>query len=169
MLLKHLVVSLLIQLKSNGMSKYYKMKDTAANLNINLDGYNNIILVLDGNQYQLDKDKIKEMCKKVLPTSFIEVESKYMQDRDLASLHHKYSDKLETLSKLLYLRDIYRNGWKPDWDTNDTKYIIYPVNERLIKTTNNISNRIFSFQSREIRDKFYINFKEMLEEVKDLI
>lgn len=150
------------------MSKYPKVTDTA-NLNINLDGYNNIILVLDGNQYQLDKDKIKEMCKKVLPTSFVEVESKYMQDRDLASLHHKYSDKLETLSKLLYLRDIYRNGWKPDWDTNDTKYIIYPVNERLIETTNNISNRIFSFQSREIRDKFYINFKEMLEEVKDLI
>lgn len=151
------------------MSKYYKMKDTAANLNINLDSYNNIILVLDGNQYQLDKDKIKKMCKQVLPTSFCEVESKYMEDRDLASLHHKYSDKLETLSKLLYLRDIYRNGWTPDWNKSDTKHIICPVNEILVKTTNNISNRIFSFQSAEIRDKFYINFKEMLEEVKDLI
>ena len=151
------------------MSKYYKMKDTTASLNINLDSYNDIILVLDGNQYQLDKNKIKEMCKQVLPTSFCEVESKYMEDRDLASLHHKYSDKLETLSKLLYLRDIYRNGWTPDWNNSNTKYIIYPVNKILVKTTNNISNRIFSFQSGEIRDKFYINFKEMLEEVKDLI
>lgn len=143
--------------------------ETTASLNINLDAYNNIILVLDGNQYQLSKDKVKEMCKQVLPTSFVEVESKYMQDRDLASLHHEYSDKLETLSKLLYLKDIYRNGWKPDWNKSDTKYIIYPVNEILVKTTNYISNRIFSFQSAEIRDKFYINFKEMLEEVKDLI
>jgi hypothetical protein len=49
------------------------------------------------------------------------------------------------------------------------KHIIYFINEELIKTTNNISNRIFSFQSAEIRDKFYINFKEMLEEVKDFI
>lgn len=169
MLLRHLVVSLLIQLKLNGMSKYYKMKDTTANLNINLDAYNNIIVVLDGNQYQLTKDKIKAFCKPLLPTSFTEVEGKYMEDRDLASLHHKYSDKLETLSKLLYLRDIYRNGWKPDWSSSKIKYIIYTLNEELIKTTNTTTNRIFTFQSAEIRDKFYINFKEMLEEVKDLI
>lgn len=143
--------------------------ETTASLNINLDAYNNIILVLDGNQYQLSKDKIKTFCKPLLPTSFIEVESNYMQDRDLASLHHEYSDKLETLSKLLYLRDIYRNGWTPDWNNSDIKYIIYPTNKMLIKSTNTSTNRIFTFQSAEIRDKFYINFKEMLEEVKDLI
>lgn len=43
--------------------------------------------------------------------------------RDLASLHHNYSNKLETLSKLLYLRDIYRNGWKPDWNSSGIKHI----------------------------------------------
>lgn len=151
------------------MSKYCKVTNTTASLNIDLDRYDSIILTLDGNQYQLDKDKIKTMCKLVLPTSFCEVESKYMQDRDLASLHHNYSNKLETLSKLLYLRDIYRNGWKPDWNNSGIKHVIYSIKEELIKTTNNISNRIFSFQSAEIRDKFYINFKEMLEEVKDFI
>lgn len=105
------------------MSKYCKVTNTIASLNIDLDRYDSIILTLDGNQYQLDKDKIKTICKLVLPTSFCEVESKYMQDRDLVSLHHNYSNKLETLSKLLYLRDIYRNGWKPDWNSSGIKHI----------------------------------------------
>lgn len=49
MLLKHLVVNLLIQLKSNGMSKYCKVTNTTASLNIDLDRYDSIILTLDGN------------------------------------------------------------------------------------------------------------------------
>lgn len=61
------------------MSKYCKVTNTTASLNIDLDRYDSIILTLDGNQYQLDKDKIKTMCKLVLPISFCEVESKYMQ------------------------------------------------------------------------------------------
>ncbi len=136
---------------------------------INLDKYGNYNIILDGVQYQIDKEKIKELCKLMLPTSFDEVENKYIQDRDLVDIHHEYSNELEILSKLLYLRDIYRQGWKPDWTNNDLKYIIASQNDKLFKAGNSASNRIFAFQSSEVRDKFYINFKDMLEKIKDLI
>ena len=145
-----------------------KIENTAT-LDINIDYYSNVCLVMDGMRYQIDKNKLKELYKPMLPTSFNEVESKYIQDRDLVDIHHEYSDELEILSKLLYLRDIYRQGWKPDWTNNDVKYVIVNQDDELFKAGNTASNRIFAFQSSEVRDKFGINFKEMLEKIKDLI
>lgn len=131
------------------------------NVAINLDKYENYNVILDGVQYQIDKEKIKELCKPVLPTTFIEVEEGYQPI--------KYSMKLCTLSQLLYLRDIYRQGWTPDWNDNKIKYVIVNQNNELIKVGNSCSSKIFAFQSQELRDKFSENFKDMLEEIKDLI
>lgn len=128
---------------------------------INLDKYGNYNIILDGVQYQIDKEKIKELCKPVLPTTFREVEERYQPI--------KYSMKLCTLSQLLYLRDIYRQGWTPDWNDNNFKYSIAVRNNQLIRNVNICTNDKFSFQSKELRDKFLENFKNMLEEIKDLI
>ena len=144
------------------------IKNTAT-LDINIDHYNNICLVMDGMRYQVDKDKLKELCKPILPTSFDEVDKEYDLHRCCIEAYAPYTSQLATLSQLLYLRDIYRQGWKPDWTNNDVKYAISNQNDELIKVGNTASNRIFAFQSSEVRDKFYINFKEMLEKIKDLI
>lgn len=128
---------------------------------INLDKYGNYNIILDGVQYQIDKEKLKELCKPVLPTSFKEVEEGYQSI--------KYSMKLCTLSKLLYLRDIYRQGWEPNWNDNTFKYGISVQYNQLAKNVQFGINNTFSFQSKELRDKFLENFKDMLEEIKDLI
>lgn len=138
-------------------------------LNINLDKYGEYHITLDSKEYTIDKEKIKEMLKPVLPTTFEEVESKYIQDRDLIDIHHEYSNELEILSKLLYLRDIYRNGWEPDWSDNNSKYGISVQYNQLVKDVSFCINNTFSFQSKELRDKFLENFKDMLEEIKELI
>ena len=143
-------------------------KNTAT-LDINIDHYNNICLVMDGMRYQVDKDKLKELCKPILPTSFDEVDKEYDLHRCCIEAYAPYTSQLATLSQLLYLRDIYRQGWKPDWTNNDVKYAIANQNDELVKVDNSSSNRIFAFQSSEVRDKFYINFKDMLEKIKDLI
>ena len=142
---------------------------TTATLDINIDYYSNVCLVMDGMRYQVDKDKLKELCKPILPTSFDEVDKEYDLHRCCIEAYAPYTSQLATLSQLLYLRDIYRQGWKPDWTNNDIKYAITNQNDELIKVGNTESNRIFAFQSTEVRDKFYINFKNMLEKIKDLI
>lgn len=145
-----------------------KIENTAT-LDINIDYYNNVCLVLDGVRYQVDKDKLKELCKPMLPTSFDEVDKNYDLHKCCIEAYAPYTSQLATLSQLLYLRDIYRQGWKPDWTNNDVKYVIVNQDDELFKASNTASNRIFAFQSAELRDKFGINFKEMLEKIKGLI
>lgn len=72
--------------------------------------------------------------------------------------------------KLHYLRDCYRQGWKPDWrDSYQWKWcIIFNTNESII-TTGTCFNRFLSFQSEEIARKFLNNFKGLIETAGDLI
>ena len=79
-------------------------------------------------------------------------------------------DVLEALRKLIILRDYYNNGWQPDWSNSiKLKYIIkVSRKEIVIDNTYNI-NRTMSFKSKEIRDKFLEDQRELLEIAKPLL
>lgn len=67
------------------------------------------------------------------------------------------------LAQLLQLRDIYRQGWKPDWgNRNLYKWSIIIIENRLQRQLSAISNTIFCFQTEEIRNLFYENFQDKL-------
>ena len=74
------------------------------------------------------------------------------------------------LMQLEQLRDKYRQGWVPD-GTNDkeVKFNISLYKGDLNKYENISGSRFLSFQTSEIRDKFYDNFKDIIETAKDLI
>ena len=76
----------------------------------------------------------------------------------------------EALQKLLFLRDYYNKGWRPDWsNTNVLKYVIIVSREKIeIDNTYNIK-RILAFKSKEIRNKFLEEQKELLEIAKPLL
>ena len=74
------------------------------------------------------------------------------------------------LCQLFVCREVYRQGWKPDWtNANEKKYCIVNVNNKIIKYINVAFNKVLSFQSAEIRDEFLENFKDLIEEAKELI
>ena len=77
-------------------------------------------------------------------------------------------NNLMLLDKLIAIRDVYRQGWNPDWSDMSDKYAISIYNNNLAKETFRQTNQIFSFQTGELRDKFLSNFKEELETVKEL-
>ena len=71
------------------------------------------------------------------------------------------------LMQLLVCREVYRQGWKPDWtNANENKYCI---EYRISSTICTYIAKVLSFQSAEIRDKFLENFKDLIEEAKELI
>lgn len=81
----------------------------------------------------------------------------------------KLGKPMLALHQLLVCREVYRQGWKPNWFDETEKYCIGCY-------TNNIdifvaigTNQILSFQSKEIRDKFLENFRDLIEEAKELI
>ena len=73
------------------------------------------------------------------------------------------------LQQLILIRDIYNEGWEPDWNDNSLKYIIYyNENEITINWYYNIS-MVLAFKTAELRDKFLNNFKPLIEKAKPLL
>lgn len=74
------------------------------------------------------------------------------------------------LQQLLVCREVYRQGWKPDWNSDENKYCIeyYNINNITCSVHMHCSC-ILSFQSEEVRDQFLENFRDLIEEAKELI
>ena len=74
------------------------------------------------------------------------------------------------LSQLCQLRDRYNDGWKPDWkNSTETKYIIEINRDYITKTFYNHTKRILAFKTKNIRDKFLENFRDLIEIAKPLL
>lgn len=61
--------------------------------------------------------------------------------------------------------------WEPDWKKQDKKYIISVFDDTVIYFENETSNRnvILAFPTPEMRDVFYENFKDLIEQCKELL
>ena len=65
-------------------------------------------------------------------------------------------NKLDNLSKLLILRDVYRQGWKSDWNNkNQIKYVVYFNLDKLKIYDYKYENHLFSFPTRGILESAY--------------
>ena len=117
--------------------------------------------------------KTYEECCKVLD----------IEDRELvfngeyraSKLYWKQLGRLNVLNKLLIARDAYwkiagkemglGKPWKPDWnDKKQDKHGFYHEIKHTI-----INSKVFVFPTAKMRDAFYENFKELIEECKELL
>ena len=79
------------------------------------------------------------------------------------------ADASEALRRLLFLRDYYNEGWQPDWKNEKKKFSI-EIYEGEFDTFESIEcQRVFSFKTEEIRDKFLEEQRELLEIAKPLL
>jgi hypothetical protein len=92
----------------------------------------------------------------------------YMSD-NLAVPSKELADATMALLKLLFLRDYYNKGWQPNWKNDEWKYFIecYQGELNINRTFGN--SRVLAFKSKEIRDKFLEEQKELLEIAKPLL
>ena len=74
------------------------------------------------------------------------------------------------LCQLLVCREVYRQGWKPDWtNATENKYCIINNFNKIETSINASISKVLSFQSEEVKDKFLENFKDLIKEAKELI
>ena len=74
------------------------------------------------------------------------------------------------LIQLHRLRDIYRQGWVPDWrNCNTEKYCIVFYANNLDIYEHKQKSHFLAFQSKEIAKEFLKYFKYLIEKAKDLI
>lgn len=102
--------------------------------------------------------------------------NEYTTSNTLLSLQ----DKLNTLGKLIICRDAYwtilgeemglDKPWEPDWNYINRKfYCIYNSKNNIVKNVIYSENKILAFPTEEMRDVFYENFKDLIEQCKELL
>ena len=75
----------------------------------------------------------------------------------------------EALKKLVILRDYYNEGWKPNWKDNGDKHCIILYKGEFTTIGYSFTFEVLHFKTKEIRDKFLEEQKELLEIAKPLL
>ena len=84
--------------------------------------------------------------------------------------YEKLSNAFEALAKLIWLRDCYNDGWKPDWNNRKRdKFCIMVDKGILIKESFQSNNKVFAFKTEEVRDNFFEEQRALLEIAKPLL
>lgn len=152
------------------------------------------IILNDGYQFKDENGNvinatkiIVEKNKKEYPKTYEEC-AKVLLDR--ASVRNDFgyrADLLVALQKLLVCRDAYwkiageemglEKPWEPDWgNSEERRYSIVNIEgdinlpeTTLTKWILKVTNKILVFPTAEMRNVFYENFKELIEQCKELI
>lgn len=113
--------------------------------------------------------KTYEECCKVLG---------YEPNRQSVTGYH--AELIENFQQLLICRDAYLKiygeqmgldkPWEPDWmASQQNKYCLYKEYGNIKKVVLWSANSIIAFPTEEMRNEFYKNFKELIEECKELL
>lgn len=103
----------------------------------------------------------EECCKVLNFTPYYNVAYDYYRGEELGALYH-----------LLICRDAYwkiAGDWEPDWSIYVHKFCIGTDKGKIREECVTTGNRILAFPTEEMRDTFYENFKELIEECKELL
>lgn len=131
-------------------------------------------IVAKFNKYYLVKSKAR------YPKTYIECCEKLGVLEMFSSVTGYKADEIESLQQLIICLDVYWNiageefgldkQWKPDWKDTDSYYTISYKGLQNVKLHNDTDvYALLSFPSEEMRDAFYENFKELIENCKDLL
>lgn len=108
--------------------------------------------------YITDSSKIKEYLERTKEYNKNIFPTKELAEATLA------------LAQLLQLREAYNDGWQPDWEnSSEIKYVIHTSKEKLHKDMIYNWNKVLTFKTPELRNKFFENFKDLLEVAKPLL
>lgn len=125
--------------------------------------------------------KTYEECCKTLnltnyPPSLVPNRSMYISP--YKDFPHYY--EIQKLAELLICRDAYwkmageqmglGKPWEPDWtESDEIKYCIVNAEGNITKWVQKTTNTILAFPTSEMRDEFCKNFKDLIEQCKELL
>lgn len=81
----------------------------------------------------------------------------------------EYAEAMLVLCKLIQLRDCYNEGWKPDWNSPNIKYTLWYCCNKIVMSNLINSHTLLAFKTERLRDAFYVNFRDLIEQAKLLL
>lgn len=130
---------------------------------------NNYEIVTRGDKTYAVKKKLKypktyEECCGVLGMTFDYPDIRMVSNNE----YNLYSRFIE----LIRCRDAYwkiADNWKPDWKDDSDKYFICYLKDEVWMSNIRDCNRLLVFPTEEMRDAFFENFKDLIEQCKKLL
>ena len=114
-------------------------------------------------EYKVDKiGKVVEVRVDRLKINNSRTKSTLFQNKETAEAY-------AVLPQLIRLRDEYNEGWKPDWLNKIEKYTIFNLLNKIHTSFACNENKILSFKTAEIRNKFLKDHKDLIEIAKPLL
>ena len=115
-----------------------------------------------------------EECKKLMNITWKWHQEMLLEGSDNRELYEKKLDfKLARLKQFLICRDAYwkiAGDWKPDYTSLEFKYYINTYRGKIDeKDYTTHRNHILTFPTAEMRDAFYENFKDLINDCKELL
>ena len=141
---------------------------------------NEIILTLKQTEYP----KTYAECCKVLGVNsdnFLSIRNLYCDDGDEVTTNYEQDllDIFDSLWQLKFCRDVYwkiageqmglGKQWEPDWKDSNFKYCLKKMGDNIEKVSEMTISCIFAFPTEEMRDTFFENFKDLIEQCKELL
>lgn len=98
---------------------------------------------------------------------------------DATEYEEQMEDLIDAFIRLKVCRDAYwkiageemglGKPWKPDWEYDDTKYVLFFNKNEICYEMMKHTSYVLAFPTEEMRDAFYENFKELIENCKELL
>lgn len=111
---------------------------------------------------------LPEICCYISNTGVINQIANYKEDLNTI-LIKEMAEAFLALMQLVKFRDIWNEGWKPDFNNSESKYVIYFKANKKTTDTFIYANCPLAFKSEEIRDKFSETFDELIQTAKPLL
>ena len=84
-------------------------------------------------------------------------------------LNEEQAEASIALAQLSQLREVYRQGWTPDWTICDSKFCVLIRNGKLIIETWSAYAYFLSFQDEQTAKLFRDNFKDLINQAAPLL
>ena len=122
----------------------------------------------------------KECCMIIgFSSNTLKWDNPFCINRDTHPYIKNLDNLIESFYKFLICRDAYwkiageqmglGKPWEPDWNTSEPKYVIACTSNGIEKQWETTYCKGFAFPTAEMRDAFYENFKDLIEQCKELL
>lgn len=112
---------------------------------------------------------LPEICYYIDSDGEIDTADDYNREDPNTIVTKELAEAFLALMQLVKFRDIWNEGWKPNFNNDESKYVIYIKANKKATSIFTYANCPLAFKSEEIRDKFSETFDELIQTAKPLL
>lgn len=123
------------------------------------------------NEYACNFDALGKCYFSGIDGNLIQINGHFLSDSQKKNVYNtkEEAEAFRALMQLRQLRKAWVGDWEPNWEVNNSKYVILVIDGNIRVISNINISRCLSFPDREMAEEFMECFKDLLEQAKKLL